>query len=200
MFCTQCGYEIPEMARFCPNCGKMLPQEKPWWDVPKVKHYKENRSPVTYVLLSILTAGIYSIYVKCQLGREVEEICRGDGEHTMSYIGAFFISMLSFGAFDITWTYLLNARIERYMQSRYQMNCRYKSNSILTFGVISYVTLGVTRFICDVFLLENVNYLAACNNQVANQPEGFEASEAGNHQTTGQPVGFGFSEAGNGNM
>ncbi len=54
-------------------------------------HIKKRSLPV-YILLNCLTLGIYGFVVSCQMGKEVDALCRGDGERPkLTYAGALLI-------------------------------------------------------------------------------------------------------------
>lgn len=56
---------------------------------------KEDRSLVTYILLSLVTCGIYGYYFIYKLAEEVNIACEGDGEQTsMDLLHLFYCHSL----------------------------------------------------------------------------------------------------------
>lgn len=55
---------------------------------------KEDRSLVTYILLSLVTCGIYGYYFIYKLAEEVNIACEGDGEQTSGLVHLFYCHSL----------------------------------------------------------------------------------------------------------
>ena len=57
---------------------------------------KEDRSLVTYILLSLVTCGIYGYYFIYKLAEEVNIACEGDGEQTSGLVAFIVIHYLRY--------------------------------------------------------------------------------------------------------
>ncbi len=117
-YCQQCGKEVSEAAQVCPQCGRPFMQRMPM-QTP-VMHLPTNRSTVKYILLSILTLGIYGIVEMTSISENVNVIAsRRDGKKTMNYCLLFFVvSWLTLGIGYIVWYHRLSNRIGAELRQR----------------------------------------------------------------------------------
>ena len=82
-FCTKCGKELEGGASVCPNCGAPVPSAAP--SAPAVQ-LKTNRGLIKYILLSIITLGIYGLVVMSSVSTDINTIAsRYDGKKTMHF-------------------------------------------------------------------------------------------------------------------
>ena len=74
---------------------------------------RTNRGMVKYVLLNLLTLGIYGIFVFSHISEEINLIAsRRDGKHTMHYCLIFFIfNALTLGIASLVWTHRICNRM-----------------------------------------------------------------------------------------
>lgn len=129
MFCPHCGKEIPDGSTFCPSCGASIaapntpvgvnnvPAVSP--TAPTFK-LKTDRSIALYILLTIVTLGIYSIVAMSSISKDINTIAtRYDNKHTMHYCLIFFlIGPLTLGIGTLVWNHKLCARIAGESQRR----------------------------------------------------------------------------------
>jgi len=85
-----------------------------------VKPIKVNRGLAKYILLSIITFGIYPLVFMSGISTDINLIAsRYDGKKTMHFCLVFFIfSWLTFGIVPIVWYHNLSARIGRELGRR----------------------------------------------------------------------------------
>ena len=57
MYCTRCGQQIEEGARYCPYCGEKIYKEEYTYDQAPIY----SRSIPIAIILSIVTFGIYGL-------------------------------------------------------------------------------------------------------------------------------------------
>lgn len=102
--CAKCGTEIADEAVACPNCGCGV--------APGIQ-LSTNRSLLKFVLLSIITLGIYGIVVMSKVSTDINLIAsKYDGKKTMHYCLVLFIfSWLTFGIVPLVWGHRISARI-----------------------------------------------------------------------------------------
>lgn len=81
--------------------------------VAPVTQLKTNRGLLKYILLSIVTFGIYPIVIMSAISSDINIIAsRYDGKKTMHYCLLYFIfSWLTFGIAPIVWMHRIYARI-----------------------------------------------------------------------------------------
>ena len=112
-FCSNCGAQLPDGASSCPSCGKVLPADifeeealleemlteetaAPAPEAPvsvaPVGKLKTNRGLLKFILLSIITFGIYGLVVMSVISSDINTIAsRYDGKKTMHYCLLFFL-------------------------------------------------------------------------------------------------------------
>lgn len=85
-----------------------------------VGQLKTNRGLVKFILLSIITFGIYSIVFMSSISSDVNIICsRYDGKKTMHYCLLFFIvAPITFGIGSLVWSHKICNRIGAELKRR----------------------------------------------------------------------------------
>ena len=104
--------------------------------VPPIRQLKTNRGLLKYILLSIITLGIYSIVFYYCVAEDVNAIAsRYDGKKTMNYALLFFIfSWLTCGIGVLVWNHRISNRIGNELRRR---------NFDYTFGAGTYWGWGI---------------------------------------------------------
>lgn len=135
-YCSNCGSAIEDDAKFCPNCGAMIdtdpvikeepapaasapeeiapaPAAAPVTGSAPADKLRTNRGLLKFILLSMITFGIYGIVVLSHNSKEINQIAsRYDGKKTMHYcLVAFIFSWLTLGIVPIVWFHRLSGRI-----------------------------------------------------------------------------------------
>lgn len=110
-YCSHCGKEVNDEAAVCLNCGCKI-EDKQKAPSP-VGQLKTNRSLLKFVLLSIITLGIYGIVVMSSISSDINTIAsRYDGKKTMHYCLVLFIfSGLTLGIVPLVWGHKISDRI-----------------------------------------------------------------------------------------
>ena len=110
-YCSNCGNQVDEMAEICTKCGCRVGQ--PDNKTAYVYNLKTNRSLAKYILLSIITFGIYAIVVMSSVSSDINIIAsRYDGKKTMHYcLVCFVFSWLTLGIFPLVWYHKISNRI-----------------------------------------------------------------------------------------
>lgn len=110
-YCSECGTPVENGALFCPCCGKDL-DDMIRSDAP-VGQLKTNRGLLKFILLSLITFGIYGLVVLSNISSDINTIAsRYDGKKTMHYCLVLFIfSWLTLGIVPIVWYHKLSKRI-----------------------------------------------------------------------------------------
>lgn len=122
-FCSTCGAEINEGAIVCVKCGCSVNAS-----VAPVGKLKTNKGLLKYILLSIITFGIYGLVVMSSLSNEVNVVAsRYDGKKTMHYCLLFFIvAPITLGIAYIVWFHKVSNRIGNELARRgvsYKFSC-----------------------------------------------------------------------------
>ena len=109
-YCEKCGTQVNDDAVVCTGCGCAIGNSQT--NAPAAK-LKTNRGLVKYILLSLITFGIYSLVVMSAVSSDINLIAsRYDGKKTMHYcLMAFIFSWLTLGIGPIVWYHKISNRI-----------------------------------------------------------------------------------------
>lgn len=159
-FCPKCGSELMDEAVICPKCGcSMRSMDRP------VIQLKTNRSLIKFILLSIITFGIYGIVVMSAVSTDINTIAsKYDGKKTMHYCLVLFIfSWLTLGIVPLVWSHKVSARIGNELNRR-GINYSFGAGTFWGWGVLG-ILIFVGPFIYIHKLLKSMNLLAEDFNQ-----------------------------------
>lgn len=122
-YCSTCGAEINEAAVVCTKCGCAVQNT-----TAPVGQLNTNKGLVKYILLSILTLGIYGLVVMSSVSNDINIVAsRYDGRKTMHYCLLFFlIAPLTLGIAYIVWFHKISNRIGNEVRRRgiaYSFSC-----------------------------------------------------------------------------
>lgn len=123
-----------------------------------------NRSLVTYILLSIVTCGIYGYYFLYTMARDVNIMCEGDGEETSGLVVFIVLSFVTCGFYALYWYYKLANRLAT-NAPRYGLNFSENGTTVLMWYLIGLLVCGIGPYVAMHFLIKNTNALAAAYNQ-----------------------------------
>ena len=124
---------------------------------------KANRSVLKYVLLSIVTFGVYPIVFFAKIGVILNRIAsRHDGRKTMHYCLVHFVfAPITFGIVGIVWHNRLANRIGRELQRR-QIAYRFSGRDYWLWNVLgSFIFVGQFVYLhklCKAMRLLSLNY------------------------------------------
>lgn len=118
----------------------------------KVKH----RNIFLYILLNIVTLGIYGIVAMCIIGDEINTVCEGDGKKQMHYLLALLLGLITCGIFLLIWYY---KAIERLRDNAY----RYNIAALNTSGSEYIIWTLLGSFIVVGPLIATIKFLGAVN-------------------------------------
>ena len=124
-YCSKCGNELHDEATVCIHCGREVPVERK--EEAEARRFgpaiilNTNRSLLKYILLSILTFGIYGIVVMTVLTNDVNVLAsRYDGKKTMHFcLMTFVFSWLTMGIYPLIWYHKISERIGDELQRRH---------------------------------------------------------------------------------
>lgn len=122
-YCSTCGAQINEGAVVCVKCGCAVQT-----NVAPVVKLKTNKSLLKYILLSMITFGIYGLVVLSSVGNSVNTVAtRYDGKRTMHFCLLYFlITPLTLGIAPIVWFHKISNRIGNELKRRnieYKFSC-----------------------------------------------------------------------------
>lgn len=148
-FCPNCGKENPDNAVFCSSCdaGLNTPQ-----NAPQPNHQQPsvmptpvdtNRSLLMYILLSIITCGIYGYYFIYKLAKDVNQMCDGDGDHVGGLLAYILLSFVTCGLYSYYWLYKIQNRLYSAAYKKYGVSVEETGTTVLLWLVVGSLICGL---------------------------------------------------------
>lgn len=126
---------------------------------------KEDRNLVTYIILTIVTCGIYGFYFLYKMAEDTNIMCEGDGQRTSGVIKFIVLTYITCGIYGIYWYYAVGNRLAA-AAPRYGLQFQENGTTILLWYIIGSFACGIGPFVAMYILIKNMNELAhAYNNQ-----------------------------------
>ena len=124
---------------------------------------KADRSLVAFILLSIITCGIYELYFIYALARDVNAACAGDGQSTAGLVKLVLLSFITCGIYGWYWYYALGNRLAA-NAPRYGLNFQENGTTVLLWMLLGSLLCGLGVFIGWHILIKNTNALCGAYN------------------------------------
>ena len=159
-FCTNCGTALSAGAAVCPNCGFVITPKPAAVKASPVGQLKTNRSLLKFVLLSLITFGIYGLVVMSSVSTDINTIAsRYDGKKTMHYcLVVFIFSGLTLGIVPLVWSHRISNRIGNELARR-GISYNFSASTFWLWGILgSLIVVG--PFIYTHKMLKSMNLLA----------------------------------------
>jgi predicted nucleic acid-binding Zn-ribbon protein len=182
-FCAKCGnplrqvialQEAPEPAAAAAVAGKITigvaesdaairaaaqphVENVPANDEAEDKRIKK-RGLGEFIIFSIITCGIYSLYWTHKLAKDVNAICEGDGKKTSGLLKYFLLCLITFGIYGLFWMYAVEERLQD-NAPRYNLTCKESGSTVLLWCILGALII-VGPFIALHIIIKNTNALA----------------------------------------
>ena len=193
MFCGKCGNKLDDNAKFCDKCGNPTDasidigktvdgviddaQNQFRGAVTEVKNaingtpnsgaLKENWGILSYVLLTIITCGIYGWYTIYKISNDVNIACNGDGENTAGLLKMILLSVVTCGIYGIFWWYKLGNRLSK-NAPRYNMTFQENGTTVLLWMIFGSMLCGIGSFVAMHIIFKNTNLICHGYNTYSN--------------------------------
>ncbi len=167
MYCSKCGKVVPDNSKFCPSCGASVSTgsqikngvddafksaEKGIDDAIKDvgntfnnngqpvygERLTDNRSLPAYILLSLITCGIYGWYFVYKMAHDVNVACAGDGDETGGLVKYILLNLVTCGIYGLYWEYKLGNRLAQ-NAPRYGLKFAENGTTVLLWAAIGYL-------------------------------------------------------------
>ena len=127
----------------------------------------KKRSIGLFFVLSIITLGIYPIVAYCIIGKEVNQICEGDGKNNMHFLLALLLGFVTFGIYTALWYAKAMNRLQDNAY-RYGPTVRpvHSGNSFLLWMYLGSFVLGIGPFVAVAYFLSDLNQYAGIYGSV----------------------------------
>jgi hypothetical protein len=194
MFCKNCGNEIPEGSKVCPACGTTVESMASDFANTSGQTYnaagqevsntyvgdsfngnnqsyigavplKTDRSLLIYILLSLVTCGIYSLFFIHSLAKDVNVACAGDGKETAGLLKLILLSIITCGIYGVYWYYSLGDRLHE-NGPRYGVNITETGTTILLWILIGLLFACAGSFVAMYFIIKNTNAICESYNRM----------------------------------
>ncbi len=125
---------------------------------------KEDRSLVMYILLSLVTCGIYSYYFLYSIAQDANVVCADDGKKTSGLAAFILLSIVTCGIYAWIWYYNLGNRLSE-NAPRYGLNFSENGTTVLMWMIFGSFLCGIGPFIAMNILITNMKSLAHAYNE-----------------------------------
>ena len=166
MFCSKCGTQLNDDAKFCNNCGASVgaqennanPIDNNLSTIPNNIDYSEvtrNRSFIAYLFLSIITLCIYYFFFWHKYIKDLNVVC-DDGDDSPNIIVLLLLSCITLGIYYYYWMYKQSNRIKE-AAPKYNVEITQDGTSVLLWSVIATFFFGVGIILGNYFMITNLN-------------------------------------------
>jgi len=107
-----------------------------------MRHLKENRSWLVVILLSIITGGIYGMYLIHVMARDTNIACAKDGKHTAGLVKYIIFSIITLFIYTIVWEIKIISRWQNLAETESEKPVY----SVMLYVLLTFI--GGSTFIC----------------------------------------------------
>ena len=125
---------------------------------------KDDRGLLSYILLSLITCGIYSYYFIYKLAHDVNIACEGDGQETSGLVAFILLSFITCGIYSYVWYYKLGNRLAE-NAPRYNMSFQENGTTVLLWCLFGLLLCGIGPYIAMNILIKNSNRICNAYNR-----------------------------------
>ena len=194
MFCENCGTQIEDGAKFCPNCGTPVASSEvkgfvynesapaPGDNQTYNNNYnnyqstgynagpqafmplRTDRSLLVFILLTLVTCGIYLYVFMYFMIKDINTACAGDGDETPGLLVYILLSLVTCGIYSYIWLYKVGERLARNCQ-RYGYSVTENGTTVLLWFIFGMWLCGIGPFIGWNILINNTNMVCMGYNR-----------------------------------
>jgi hypothetical protein len=128
-----------------------------------MRKIKDDRSLFTYIVLGILTCGIYDIWFLHHLVKDVNELCAEDGKKSSGVLAYVLLSLVTCGFYSFFWWYRLGDMLERAAKRR-GVNNSITGGYVLISMVLGALVCGIGSYVGIYKVIDATNDLATDYN------------------------------------
>ena len=123
----------------------------------------QNRSLAMYIILTILTLGIYALYNIYSIAKDVNTMCEGDGERTTGLFMFIVLTVITCGIYAFVWYYKLGNRLKA-NGPKYGVNINENGDTVLLCMILGTMICCIASFVGFHIIFKNCNALATAYN------------------------------------
>lgn len=124
---------------------------------------KTDRSVIGWLLLSIVTCGIYSYYFLYCLARDINVMCQDDGDFTPGLAAFILLSFVTCGFYALYWYYKIGNRLQA-NAPRYGLMFQENGTTVLMWQIVGALLCGLGPIFAMNIIIKNTNAMATAYN------------------------------------
>lgn len=124
---------------------------------------KTDRGVIGWLLLSIVTCGIYSYYFLYCLARDINVMCQGDGDSTPGLAAFILLSFVTCGFYGLYWYYKIGNRLQA-NAPRYGLMFQENGTTVLMWQIVGALLCGLGPIFAMNIIIKNTNAMATAYN------------------------------------
>lgn len=127
---------------------------------------KTDRSLISYIVLSLITCGIYGLFFIHELSSDLNTMCAGDGKKTPSLGELILFSFLTCGIYTWFYYYNIGNRLQE-NAPRYGMHFTENGTTVLMWQLFGSMLCGIGPYVAMNIIIKNTNSMAQAYNNLA---------------------------------
>lgn len=124
---------------------------------------KTDRGVIGWLLLSIVTCGIYSYYFLYCLARDINVMCQDDGDSTPGLAAFILLSFVTCGFYALYWYYKIGNRLQA-NAPRYGLMFQENGTTVLMWQIVGALLCGLGTIFAMNIIIKNTNAMATAYN------------------------------------
>ena len=130
-----------------------------------MRRVKTDRSLLIYILLTIVTFGIYGLIFIHELAKDVNEMCREDGKTTQGLLMLILLTAVTCGIYAIYWWYSVSERVGNAASRRGLNNLNFNGGTFLLWYLVGALVCGIGSLVAFYKLFDACNQVGNHYNQ-----------------------------------
>lgn len=132
-----------------------------------MRRIQTDRNIILYVLLSIITCGIYGYWFIYMLAQDINEMCKDDGQKTGGLAVFILLSFVTCGLYALYWYYQIANRLQA-NANKYGITVAENGTTILLWYLIGLLVCGIGPYVAMHLIIKNTNAMAIAYNKMYN--------------------------------
>lgn len=119
----------------------------------------KQRDFVMFLILNIITCGLYGLFFWYVWNEDVNRICAGDGQDVPNYIIVVILGILTCGIYTYYWMYKQGNRLQANV-GRYGVQFQENGSTLLLWGLLGMLTCSLATYYGYYLMIHMVNQIA----------------------------------------
>lgn len=119
----------------------------------------KQRDFVMFLILNIITCGLYGLFFWYVWNEDVNRICAGDGQDVPNYIIVVILGILTCGIYTYYWMYKQGNRLQA-NAGRYGVQFQENGSTLLLWGLLGMITCSLATYYGYYLMINMVNQIA----------------------------------------